>query len=250
MCAASCDILSRLSSLGTITMLVAPQSIRAGMCCIVLFPSDICTSWTRPAKSSISVVHGCWIQIPALVLSWTACEFSEIRSGWTSSKVTISACTPDLMIPSSISSNLLRHARYQETHTSFLLPVCRRNIGGWFVDCCLCPLCLSHSDLWGWVYLRISAWSLLGSGRFDDCCRIVGISLGLSAMHEPPRLLLATEVDLSCYRRMTYLTCRAWMGSKLRPSLLRLMIRCYAFCRLDEMTRPVVPVGACHTSPV
>jgi len=212
MCATSCEISRRRRCLGAIRMLVSPQSMWAQMLCISPFLSRIWTSWMMCAESGVSVLHRYRPNIPALRLSRMTLGFREIWWGWTSSKVAISACPPNFSIPSSILSNLPRHARYRARYTSHLLVECQRIVGAWFGDCHLCHLCLCICHLQAWVYHGSSTWSISGIGRFYDCSCMVGISHCLSLMHKSSWLPMIKEVDLS-RRRMTYRTFRAWMGS-------------------------------------
>jgi len=194
-------------------MLVVLYTIRCCTRCIFLILSSNCTLHTVSAKSGISVPHRYWLIIPALGLSGMTLDFRVIRWGWTLSSDTITACTPNCSIPSCGSSNLPLHTRYQERCTSVLLAQCWRIICAWFIDYRLCHggLCLYHVR--EWVYLGCSAWSISGIGRVYNHCSVINISRGLCMMHKPPRVSMVTQGDNRCHCRLSYRTCRSWIGT-------------------------------------
>jgi len=154
MCATLCDILSHLRSLCFMKILVTPQALTTRKRYISPCLSRIYTSWTMCAKSGISVPPRYWLNLHALVLSRMTFDFSDIRWGWTSSIVAISACMPNFCIPSSILSNLPCRARYQEWYAIFLL-----------TECCCTVACAR-------VVECVQAYSKVSIGSCNETCRI------------------------------------------------------------------------------
>jgi len=248
MYATSCDIPSGLRSLGDIEMLVVLLLKTAHTHCISSFLPCICTSLNVFAESGVSVPYWSWLNIPALGFSRMTLDFWEIQWGWTSSWVTICACAPKFSIPSSVSSNLPHRARYWQTYTDSLLADCRRNVGAWFVDCCLCHLglcfCLCH--LQGRDNHGSSAWSISSIGRcYDGRQCHIGISRWLSVVCRPPWVAMVMEVDLLVRWLMTCPTCRGWMDSYMLLSSVRLMVGFYTLCCPNEMTCQVASEVLC-----
>jgi len=184
--------------------LVAPQSIRAWWSCITTFLSCMSTSWTIAAESGVPVLHRWWLSIHAFWLLKMTLNFSKIRWGQTSSRVTISACTPNFFIPGPIWSNFPHSARYYVGDTRYFLADCRTMIDAWCVDAHRWHLCLWLCHLGGWVNLVCLPWRTCAIGRFREYHGwIVRISHWLYIIHSPPLLSIATEIDLFCLCLMT-----------------------------------------------
>jgi len=79
---------SRFRGLGAITMLVAPQSMRARTRCISPLPSLIKTSWTIWDVSGLDVPHKYSLDMRAFGLSNNTLDFKAIRCGCKLSIVT------------------------------------------------------------------------------------------------------------------------------------------------------------------
>ena len=90
--AASRDIPSFFERIGAITILVAPQWIRAHPSCMSPLLSCICTSSMICAKYSISVPYRYWLNILSLGLCRMTLDCIEIGWSWTSFRVTITIC--------------------------------------------------------------------------------------------------------------------------------------------------------------